>query len=149
MKPPVTLDQLIDAWRIDSQIDDTEPGKELLKISSLQSKYLTVLSHHKMLVNRCNDSYAKMKRLKWEYYMGDLNNADDLEKHNLKPLYRKILRADIPTYLDSDTDLTNILIKKMVNQEIVDFCTAVLKEIHSRTFQLRSYIDWQKFIGGG
>jgi hypothetical protein len=64
-------------------------------------------------------------------------------------MVKRILRTDISIHLDSDTDLNNILTKKVLNQEIVDFCTSVLRELNSRTYQLRGYIDYVKFTSGG
>jgi hypothetical protein len=37
---------------------------------------------------------------------------------------------------------------KAYHDEIVELCTSILKELNSRTYQLRSLIDWEKFIGG-
>ena len=51
-------------------------------------------------------------------------------------------------YLDSDAELNNILLKKVIHQEIVDFCTSVLKEINSRTYQLGNFIKWEVYTGG-
>ena len=43
------LDELMVEWEKDSQIDRTEPGKALLDIPKLHSKYLNILSRHKLL----------------------------------------------------------------------------------------------------
>jgi hypothetical protein len=92
--------------------------------------------------------YQKMKKVKWEYYSGDLNNPDDLKEYNLQPILKKILRQDIPLYLDSDDDLNRILAKKILNKEIVDFCDRILRELHNRTFQLGNIVKWEQFIHG-
>jgi hypothetical protein len=62
---------------------------------------------------------------------------------------KKILRQDIPIYLDSDNDLNTLLMKKSLHQEIVDFCGSVLKELNNRTFQLNNLIKWEMFTSGG
>jgi hypothetical protein len=93
--------------------------------------------------------YHRLRKIKWEYYNGDLNNPEDLQKYNLDPNPKKILRADIPTYLDSDTELNDLLLKKLMHEEIVSFCGSVLKEINSRTWQLRTFIEWERFTSGG
>lgn len=149
MKPPVNIDSLMEEWSTDSKIDETEPGRELIKTSTLHSKYLRIMTHHNLICKKLMGDYNKLKKIKWEYYSGDLNNPEDLEKHGLEPMMKKVLRQDIPTYIDSDTDLNNILLKKMLHQEIVDFCSSVLKEINNRTWQLRSFIEWEKFTSGG
>ena len=82
MKPPVKdIDDLMEMWSKDSQVDETEPGREMAKISSLHSKYLRILTHHNLIVKKLMADYNKMKKLKWEYYGGDLNNPEDLEKY--------------------------------------------------------------------
>ena len=148
MQPPITIDELMESWQRDSKIDDTEPGKELIRIATLHSKYLNILTRHKLIVVKLDSDYRSLKSIKWDYLKGDLNNPEDLKKYGLEPQLRTIIRQDIPLYLDSDPDLNKVSTKKAVNQEIVDYCTSVLKELHSRTFQLKSYIEWQRFTSG-
>lgn len=149
MKPPVNIDALTEEWSKDSQVDETEPGRELAKISSLHSKYLRILTHHNLICKKLIGDYSKLKKIKWEYYNGDLNNPDDLKEYGFEPMMKKPLRQDIPMYIDSDTDLNNILLKKVVHEEIVSFCSSVMKELNNRTWQLKSFIDWEKFTSGG
>jgi hypothetical protein len=140
------LEDLLEEWRKDSDIDRTEPGKALLNIPKLHSKYLNILSKHRLLAKEAEFKYNKWKKLKWEYYTGKLDD-DDLQKYGWKP-FPFVLKTDITTYLDSDEDLNKYLAAKVVHDEIVDLCGAILKELNSRTYQLRSFIDWEKFIQG-
>lgn len=150
MKPPVTnIDDLTEEWAKDSKIDETEPSRELLRISSLHAKYLRILTHHNLVVKKLASDYTNLKKIKWEYYSGDLNNEEDLQKYGFEPLFKKIIRQDIPVYLDSDNDLNKILNKKVLHQEIVDVCSSILKELNNRTWQLRSVIEWERFTSGG
>lgn len=148
LNPPVNLDTLMEEWSRDSKIDETEPGLELLKISSLRSKYLKILSYHNLKVKQLSSEYSKLRRVKYEYYKGDLNNPDDLQKYGWEPWLKIGMKGDINVYLDGDVDLVNTLSRKSVHQEVVDICSDVIKELHSRTFQLRSFIDWKKFLSG-
>jgi hypothetical protein len=149
MKPSVNIEDLMEEWSKDAIVDETEPGRELLKIPTLHAKYLRILTHHNLITKKLMVDYHRLRKIKWEYYNGDLNNPEDLEKYNLHPNPKKILRADIPTYLDSDTELNNLLLKKVIHEEIVSFCGSVLKEINSRTWQLRTFIEWERFTSGG
>ena len=147
MKPPIKLDDLMEEWSKDSKIDSTEPGLELIRISSLHSKYLNILSHHRMLVKKYTHDYNQMKLVKFQYLSGDLD-MEELNERGWAPNGRMIVKQNIPMYLDADSDLNNLLIKKMVHDEIVDFCTSTLKELNSRVFALRSFIEWQKLSQG-
>lgn len=149
MKPPVNIDALMEEWSKDAPIDETEPSRELARIPTLHAKYLRAMTHHNLIAKKMTAEYHKLRKIKWEYYNGDLNNPEDLEKYGLDPNPKKILRADIPTYLDSDTELNNILLKKVMQEEIVSFCQSVLKELNNRTWQMKSFIDWEKFTSGG
>lgn len=149
MNQGVTVDTLMQIWSEDSKIDETEPSKELAKVSSLHAKYLRFRSHHNLIVKKLLTEYNSRKKIMWEYYSGDLNNPEDLTKYNLEPLRRKILRQDIPIYLDTDEELTKILIKKIIHQEIVDLCESILKELNNRTYQLGNIVKWETFAGGG
>lgn len=148
MKPPVNIDHLMEEWAKDSVIDETEPGRETAKTSSLHAKYLRILSHHNLVVTKLQSDYNKMRKIRWEYYNGDLNNPEDLAQYGFEPMTKKVLRADINMYLDSDTELNNILLKKMIHQEIVDCCERILKEINNRTFSLGNLIKWEMFTNG-
>jgi len=140
------LDDVLKMWTDDSNIDRTEPGKALIDIPKLHSKYLNILSQHRLLVKDAEFKYNRRKKLKWEYYTGKLDD-DDLKKYGWEP-FPFTLKSDITTYLDADEDINKYLASKMMHEEVVDVCNAILKELNSRTFQLRSFIDWEKFIQG-
>ena len=140
------LDDVLKMWTDDSNIDRTEPGKALIDIPKLHSKYLNILSQHRLLVKDAEFKYNRMKKLKWEYYTGKLDD-DDLKKHGWEP-FPFTLKSDITTYLDADEDINKYLASKMMHEEVVDVCNAILKELNNRTWELRSFIDWEKFIQG-
>ena len=58
------------------------------------------------------------------------------------------LKSDITVYLDGDDDLTKLKRKKAYHEESAKFCENVMKELQSRTYQLRAYMDWEKFVQG-
>jgi hypothetical protein len=87
-----------------------------------------------------------MKKIKWEYYQGRLDEAD-LKKYGWEP-FGFVLKSDISTYIESDDDLTKILAKKIIHEQCLEFCTMVIKELNSRTYQIKAFIDWEKFING-
>jgi len=140
------LDELLEMWRKDADIDRTEPGKALLDIPKLHSKYLNILSNHRLLSKQAEFKFNQMKKVKWEYYTGKLDD-DELKKRGWEP-FPFVLKSDITTYLDSDEDLNRFLAQKVMHDEIVDVCQSILKELNSRTFQLRDFIAWERFIQG-
>lgn len=140
------LDELLTEWSKDSNVDRTEPGRALLDIPKLHSKYLNILSHYRLLIKEADFKLSKMRRLKWEYYTGKLDQ-ETLDKYNWQP-FPYVLKSEVTTYLESDEEINKIIAQRSVYQEIVECCESIMKELHSRTFQLRSFIDYEKFIQG-
>lgn len=140
------LDELLGMWAKDSVIDRTEPGKEITNIPQLHSKYLNILSQHRLLSKQAEFKYNKLKKVKWEYYTGKLDD-DQLKEYGWEP-FPFVLKSEINTYFDSDEDLNRLIANKMLHDEIVDVCLSILKELNSRTFQLRDFIAWERFIQG-
>jgi len=140
------LDELLQAWATDSIIDRTEPGKALIEIPKLHSKYLNILSHHRLQAKDAEFKCNRMKKLKWEYYTGKLDD-EDLKKHGWEP-FPFTLKSDISYYLESDEDINKYLASKLLHEEIVDVCNAILKELNNRAWELKSFIDWERFIQG-
>ena len=107
-----TIEDIIKNWDADSVIDSTEPGKELLKIPTLHNKYLKFLVKHKLAVKRLNFEYAKMRRIKEEYYNGSLSK-EELDEYGWEPFLLNVkTKMGVEKYLESDKDLIKILEKK-------------------------------------
>jgi len=144
----VTLDELLSMWETDSPVDVTNVQNELLKIPQLHSKYLSILITHNILAKKYATKYAELKKIKHLWYTGKLNNPRDLSKYNLEPMMETIHRTDLSLFLESDVELAELLLEKEIHDEISTACTAILKELNSRTWQLRTYLDSRKYLEG-
>jgi hypothetical protein len=145
LQPP-SIEDLIKFWEKDSQIDITEPGREILQIPKLHSKYVKFLTLHNLAAKRCAIEFNKLKKLKWLYYNGKMSK-EELEKLNWEP-FRFTLKSDLAVYIESDQELNKISSKKSYHEEASAFCTHVLKELSNRTWQLREYMTHERFIQG-
>lgn len=145
---PETIQDLLKMWESDVKFDQTQPDRELARIGSLHSKYLTILSEHRQAMKHVEHKYFRIRKLKWEYYTGKLNgDKATLEKYGWDP-FMFTLKAEVPSYLEADKDLQGILIQKGLHEEIVEVCQSILKELQSRTYQIRDFITWQRFLQG-
>lgn len=140
------IEQILKLWEADSEIDQTEPGKELLKIPKLHNKYLTILTKHRLAAKKANFDYLRMRKIRIDYYGGRLDQSE-LEKYSWEP-FPFVLKSDIGAYLEADDNLIRLLEKKAMHDEAVSVVEAVMSELKQRTWQLRDYISWEKFIGG-
>lgn len=142
-----TMEELIEQWEKDSKIDQTEPGKEITRIPLLHSKYNKYLSLHNLSAKKCISDINKMKKLKWLYYTGKMDQ-EQLQELGWEP-FRFTLKSDISVYIDGDEDLARLNQRKQYHEEASSFCINVMKEINARTYQLRAFIEWERFIQGG
>jgi hypothetical protein len=142
--PP--LEEIITQWERDSVIDQTEPGKEIIEIPKLHNKYNKYLSLHNLAAIKAGIEFDRVKRIKWEYYTGKLDQ-EELVKYGWEP-FRFVLKSDISVYMEGDEDLNKIKRKKSYHEEAAKFCQNIMKELQSRTYQLRAFMDWEKFIQG-
>ena len=133
-------------WESDAVIDQTEPSKELLKIPVYHSKYLGILTKHKISSKKAHFDYLRMRKVKWEYFTGKLTE-DELNDYGWEP-FQFTLKSDINTYLEADKDLIKLLEKKVYHEEVTSVVESIMSELKQRTWQLRDFISWEKFIGG-
>lgn len=143
---PMPLEKLIEQWEIDAKVNETEPGKEIAKIPSLHAKYARQMVAHSLGIKAKNISYHSLKKVKFEYYTGKMDQAE-LTKRGWEP-FRFLLKGDVNVYLDADTDLTDIKAKIALHEEAMNFSGMVVKELNNRTWQLKAFMDWEKFIAG-
>jgi hypothetical protein len=141
-----SLESVLKLWENDAVIDQTEPGKELIRIPTLHNKYLTVLTKHKIAVKKAHFDYLRMRKIKWEYYTGKMSQ-EELKEYGWEP-FQFTLKSDISTYLEADGDLIKLLEKKVYHEEVVSVIESIMSELKQRTWQLRDFISWEKFIGG-
>ena len=140
------LDNILKLWENDSSIDKTEPSSELTRVPQLHSKYLNILTAHKIAAKKAFFDLQRMKKVKWEYYTGKMDK-DTLEQYGWEP-FQFTLKSDVSTYMDADEDIIRLNEKKVYHDEVVSVVEYIMNELKSRTFQLRDIISWEKFIGG-
>ena len=131
----------------DMPIDDTELDLESLKTPQLHNKYLNIFHDERLVLRKLETEYKSLLRIKWEYYTGKIDD-ETLVEYGWEPFPLKILKNDIPMYLDSDEDLILIQNKTAYQKEKVSYLESLLKSINNRQWSIRGAIDWRKFISG-
>jgi len=140
----ITLDDIKSQWADDSKLDNDLLDNESTKIPQLHSKYLNYLSDVRLIKIRKEQEYKTLIREKFEYYTG---KADDLV-YQEKPFDLKVLKQDVPMYMDADPEIQNITTRINYYEEIIFFLEKVIQQLNNRTFQIKNSIEWQKFMQG-
>lgn len=141
------LEEIQSLWDKDSTINRVELGDESLKIPQLHSKYYKIYSDERMALRRLEYQYYNLKMKKYEYYNGTISE-EDLKERGWEPNPLKILKADIPMYIESDHDIVAIQTKIDMQKEKVEFVESIIKSFTTRGYQIKAAIDWAKFQVG-
>lgn len=142
------LGEIQTEWKNDSKINQLELGDEAVRTATLHAKYLTVLSNVKLQLRKAESDYNNMRRLKYRYYRGELTQSE-LEKINL-PQYmgNKPLKNEMEEFLSCDEDLNMLTDKIEYYKTVVYTLEQILRSINSRTWDIKSAIEWNKFTNG-
>ena len=141
------LEDILSEWAKDSKIDNTELDKESLKIPSLHNKYLKIYTTENLGLKRMMHDFKNLERDKFEYYSGKMCQ-EDLNERGWDQFDHKLLKQDIPRYLESDRELITILLKIDYQREKVDTIKSIMSSINGRSFNIGNAIKWQQFLNG-
>lgn len=142
------LEELLEIWNKDSFIDESQISSELLKIPQLHAKYLRTLNEHKMAGIKCKFEYDKLKNIKTEYYLGNLDK-ETLDEYGWEPFDLRIgAKSNVERYINSDDQLIKLLQKKAYHEQVASTCESILYELKNRSWQLKTFVDYQKFLSG-
>lgn len=143
----MTLDEIYDEFEKDSKFDRTELGDESLKIAKLHAKYFRMFSNERLRLKTMQQKYNELYKAKYEYYMGTLSE-EEYQLRGWEPNPLRILKSDVPMYIDSDSDLGAINIKIEYQKEKITALEGIIKHLNARGFQIKAAIDWEKFKAG-
>lgn len=142
------LEDVLNYWNQDSIINDGNLKLELMNIPKLHAKYIKILNDHKLASIKSKFEYDKMKEIRSSYYMGHLDQ-DTLDAYKWEQFDICIkTKGGIDKYLNADDYLIKLLQKKSYHDQVVYTCESILNELKSRTWQLKSIIDYEKFLSG-
>jgi hypothetical protein len=131
----------------DLKFEEEKLDHESLRIPQLHSKYLNLLTEEKLTLNKYKTEYSCLYKIKWEYYNGKLSE-EELQAKQWEQFDLKILKSDIPIYMNSDKDLILLNEKITLQTEKVNYIESILKMILNRQFHIRDAIAWRKFMSG-
>ena len=143
----MNLDRIKQLVLQDCQIDETQLDRESLKLPQLHNKYLNFYLDAKLILERKENEFKRLRRAKWEYYTGKMDE-EVLAKLGWEPFDLKILKQDIAIYMEGDEDLITLQEQVCYYKELCSYLDATVKEITYRHNKIRNAIDWKKFLGG-
>ncbi len=144
----MNIEEIMELWNTDTNIDKTELGDESLKIPKLHSKYFNILTRERLVLRKYIEDMKKLKLDKYEFFTQG-PNEDTKDKGWRLPPKGMILKGDIPMYMDADQDVIDLTLKIGLQQEKVDLLESIIKTIINRNFVIKNAIEWNRFTMGG
>ena len=148
----MTVDEIFQNWDVDCKIDRTELGREATNIPSLHNKYYRFYIHEKMKLIQQESDFKQLSALRYDFYSGSIDN-DTLNEMGWMEEFqevgrKKILRSDIPRYLESDKVIVDKNLKISAQKEKVALLDSIIKSLVNRGFYIKSGVEWAKFQVG-
>ena len=141
------LEDIIESWEKDGPVDTINITNESANTPKLHNKYFKIYMGEGYLLKNMKAEYKKLYKLKTEYYKGELD-VTELAQFGWEPQPLKILKQDIPSYLEADDDIIESSLKIGAQEQKVAYLESILKMIGNRGFQIKSIIDWERFRTG-
>lgn len=143
----VKLEEILDEWEKDSKIDSSALDTESLNIPFLHHKYIKMFSTENLLYKKMKYEKTQLELKKFEYYSGKMD-VDTLKEEGWEQFPLKILKPDVPLYINADPDLQKHILKLEYQNEKLDLLKSILSTINNRSFQISNAIKWNAFLAG-
>jgi hypothetical protein len=147
------FDKMREDWSEDSAVDfqfknkqySADLGQLALDIPFQHNKYLNHYTDISQIKTSLEFEIRKLVRDKREYYGGEA----DAKVYAEKPFGGRISTQDkMKVYVESDDDVINLEAKIKYLDQMLHWLDQVMKQISNRGFQVKSAIEWEKFING-
>lgn len=144
----MNIDEIQNEWEQDSCIDDNFLGESATKTPKLHAKYLKILIGVKLKYTKLSSDYNILRKNKFRYYRGELSREELSELGWPQWQGVKPLKNEMDEFLGGDTDLNTTKVRIEYLETMIYLLESILGQIKARDWQLKSAIEWKKFLAG-
>lgn len=144
----MTFEELNEMWAKDCKIDETNLVRASSVSPELHSKYYNLFYREALRIRKLKADLLELEKAKTEYYNGSMDELE-LKDRGWKPNPLKILRQDIPKYVESDKEIINLSLRIAMHEENAKYLDSIIRQINGRNFHIKNIIDMMKFQSGG
>ena len=141
------LEEIEEEWEKDGKFDSTALDLEAQRIPELHHKYYKIYTREQLVQKKYYMDYSSMKKIKLEYYKGQLDFAT-LKEHGWSQFNLQLSTREIDVYLDSDIDLSKLNFKLEAQNIKIKYIESILSTIAFRNQSIKNAIDFLKFTNG-
>jgi len=147
----MSLNDILESWKIDSVIDDSALDEDTVKTSKLHAKYLEIYSLSKLQLRKKEFDLEKIKKDKWLYYTGKMTKSDMDERGWAYDPFQgmsKPLKSEMSMYYETDEDLVKVKAGIDYQKSIIDTLEEIMNNIRWRHSHIKNIIEFRKFTSG-
>jgi hypothetical protein len=144
----MNIEQLQEEWDKDCEIDDNYLGENSTATPKLHAKYLKILVQVKLKHTKLSSDYNLTRKNKFRYYRGELSRDElqDLQWDQWQGV--KPIKNEMDEFLKGDAELNTMDIKIKYLETMIYFLESVLQQIKARDWQIKTAVEWKKFLAG-
>lgn len=143
----MTLESLHTEWATDSELDLSQPDKELRKVPFLHSKWWKYYTDERQRYILIKQDYDTLRHAKFEWLLGRMDDTER-ERRGWPYQHIRLVRQEVDQYLDSDTELLPLQAKIDIQELKLKFIEDVIKSVNNRGYKIKTYVDYLKFSNG-
>lgn len=146
------LDDLLEMWKKDSQIDEMNLDGASIQSAKLHSKYLEVLAVTKLQVKKKEMDFKVLLKDKWLWYENKMSKQEQDERGWEYDPYDGLsikTKHDKEYYYEADKDIQSAQAVIDYLKIIIDTLEEIINNIRWRHVTIKNAIDWRRFTSGG
>lgn len=144
----MNIDDIQNEWEKDAEIDDNYLGEHATKSPKLHAKYVKMLMQVKLKHTKLQSDYNLLRKNKFRYFRGEMSR-DELKDNNWDQWQGvKPLKNEMDEFLTGDSDLNTIQVKIQYLETMIYLLESILGQIKARDWQIKSAIEWKRFLAG-
>ena len=146
----IQLEDLIEMWKQDSEIDEMNLDDASRQSASLHSKYLELLSINKLKKKKLEMNFQTLLKDKWLWYNGKMSKAEmDQKGWDYDPMNGlKVLKGDMDRFYNSDPDIQKAQAMIDYYKLMIETLEEIMGNIRWRHQNIKNMIEWRKFTSG-
>jgi|TARA_R110000868_G_scaffold261881_4_gene520049 hypothetical protein len=141
------IDEILNEWKNDTELDDLNLDKESVRIPNLHAKYITLLSNDRRLLRGYQSQKKQIISRLRNYYSGSATQQE-LADLGREQFLGKTLKNEIMINVELDESIISIDAKISLLEVKVLALEEIMKSINSRGYQIKNAIDWRRLTLG-
>ena len=144
----MNIEELQDEWEKDSAIDDQYLGEASTATPKLHAKYIKLLISKKLQQIKMQADYNVLRKNKFRYYRGEMSREDLTSLGWTQWQGVKPLKNEMDEFLTGDEDLNQLEVKIKYLETMIYLLESILQQIKARDWQIKTAVEWKKFLAG-